>query len=313
MDRSTEKLLQSPTASTQDIEGITTPPSVNYGTYPMICDEPIYTRDQIVPTFTLGPYRPEPLYSIHENYPVEGYSSLPPVLPIDNDECIPVEKVSQKRTAWEAEDADEYITTLNEYAVSGSNTPSIITIAADIHYQPKKSRPTSLHSSNPQIMTAGIIPMEKYPAIMTSSCYGELNNPFLMIKSDDEISLMNKSTDNLIDSIKKRCNKREINSLNNSIYNDELNSLHSSFYDQKSVGSSIELERSGRKLDGISDEMVDFQTTNSTRRNSVNSEERSYNINLVAENGKCDKFLFILTKLVQIISSFRRIVFFFNV
>lgn len=187
MNESTEKLLSSPTLSTQNIDSI---PPINYETHPLF-----EQKDIVQPSFYLGPYRPEPLYAIHEN---EGYSSLPPDINSTNNEKF--ESIThQKPHSWEAEDADEFITTLNEYSIASngsSNEPSLITVAADVHYNNKVSRPMSLNLSQTNIISSEHY--QVYPNIMMQSYYDDINNPFHNVASDDEISLI-KSCENLLD------------------------------------------------------------------------------------------------------------------
>lgn len=190
-NESTEQLLSPPTISTQYIVSI---PPINYDTHPL------FEQPQ-VPSFCLGPYRPEPLYAIHEH---EGYSSLPPEKTSMNTDFM--DSMPNKAHYWEAEDAEEFITTLNEFGMIndsssnlGSNAPSLITVAADVHYSNQSSRPMSLNLSQINLPSGNQI--EVYSNAMMESCYGDINNPFNVNRSDDEISLINKSTDNLLDGL----------------------------------------------------------------------------------------------------------------
>lgn len=182
MNKSTEQLLSSPTISTQQIDTI---PPINYETHPFFEQPPM-------PSFYLGPYRPEPLYAIHEN---EGYSSLPPEINSSNNDFIePI-----KAHYWEAEDTEEYITTLNEFGMisnGSSNAPSLITVAAEVHCTNQVSRPMSMNLSHMNLPSGNQI--QVFSNAMMESCYGDINNPFNIVRSDDEISLI-KSTDNLLD------------------------------------------------------------------------------------------------------------------
>lgn len=103
-------------------------------------------------------------------------------------------------------------------------------IYATVNKKNKKHQEMMVTSYN----SAGDPPLEKFPKIMTQSCYGELN---LIEPADQWISYNNNlvlSQDNLLDTISSQMT----NTTNSSII-DENSSLNSSIYEQIPGNSSM--------------------------------------------------------------------------
>lgn len=110
---------------------------------------------------------------------------------------------------WEAEDA-EYIETLNELRDNfddQSHYTKQTQVVADVHYDPDEThiyatvnKPKKI-VENPMIASdrsASDPPREKFPKIMTESCYGQLNNPSDLLWNSYEQDLVN-STENIVE------------------------------------------------------------------------------------------------------------------
>lgn len=208
--------------------------------------------------------------SVYEPYvPESEFSSLPPDLVSTNDpKSFDLDSLAQKYS-WEAEDA-EYIETLrddlehqsasNYTAQAHYEVPSVThTIAADVHYheveddvqpvaehvyatvqkQPKKHIDNQMITSD---RSASDPPREKFPKIMTESCYGELNNPCDLLWNSYEQDLVQS-----MENITEDGNHQAISSLmTDSSIIDGISSINSSIYEQiPSMTSSInEMHRS---------------------------------------------------------------------
>lgn len=176
------------------------------------------------------------------------FSSLPPDLVSSSNLNI-----DQTNYPWEAEDA-EYIETLNELHDNFVEPPQVNfnqqTVAVDVHHfdpdethiyatvnKPKKVE-NPMTTSDRSVSDP---PREKFPKIMTQSCYGHLNNPTDLWNSFIyEQDLIN-STENLED-------PNAISSLlTDSSMIDGVSSMNSSMYEQipSLTSSSIDMQRSG--------------------------------------------------------------------
>lgn len=176
------------------------------------------------------------------------FSSLPPDLVSSSNPNI-----DQHQYPWEAEDT-EYIETLNElHDKFDDQLPSQMytqTVAADIHYDPEETHIYATVNKPKKIVENLMIlsdrstsdpPREKFPKIMTQSCYGELNNPTDLWNCYEQ-DLVN-STENIIE----EGNHNAISSLmTDSSIIDGISSMNSSIYEQiPSMTSSIDMQRSG--------------------------------------------------------------------
>ncbi|XP_021708757.1 protein TANC2 isoform X2 [Aedes aegypti] len=285
MDDSMEKLLNDSMISTMSTNTDDLGPSgvdnLNYT--PSNPDNPEYAtinKDRMVPDFLIGvcsrpvaPRSARPVSMYEPWIETNAFSSLPVdsmyrkptrVVDIDFEKELPSQK-----TSWEAEDADDFITTLDESAIldieSYEDFNQIYTqpnqkliVAADIHRRTeldddrkyeeieiyatvkKKPRDKTVHQSQSldcQVMITSGGPMEKLPKIMTTSCYGELNQMQTSGTWHDP-SLIVKSNENLLDT--RPCMTSNNNSMNNSIV-DGFSSMASSTYEPHSMNSSIEV------------------------------------------------------------------------
>lgn len=205
----------------------------------MVQDNLNYDYEQLVPNFLVGAAisseaksrRPISMYEPwHDG--AGGYSSLPQDLVESGCKKRLFEiDIETKKVAWEAEDASEFIETLDESAIldieSFENLQQIyaqpepagsqrMIIAADIHgggcgggddkggYEEiaiyatitkKKDRyPKSQDAMSARMITSGPT-VEKLPKIMTTSCYGELNT----FCNDQIANAIVGSNDNLLD------------------------------------------------------------------------------------------------------------------
>lgn len=178
------------------------------------------------------------------------FSSLPPDLISSSNPNI----CGDQKYPWEAEDV-EYIETLNELRddfdqlpPSHHYMPQTQTVAVDVHYDPNEThiyatvnKPKKI-VENPMIASDSDPPREKFPKIMTESCYGQLNNPTDLLWNCYEQDLVN-SMENIIEDGKHQA----ISSLmTDSSIIDGVSSMDSSIYEQiPSMTSSIEMQRSG--------------------------------------------------------------------
>lgn len=181
------------------------------------------------------------------------FSSLPPDLVSSSNANI-----NQTSYPWEAEDT-EYIETLNEIHENFYSPPAVNhnklsqqTIAADVHFSAAEDNLIHIYATvnkpnkiveNHMTMSdrsASDPPREKFPKIMTQSCYGELNNPTDLWNYEQ--SLMN-SMENIGEP-----NFQAISSLmTDSSIIDGVSSMDSSMYEQISLTSSSDMQRSGQR------------------------------------------------------------------
>ncbi|XP_055540780.1 protein TANC2 isoform X2 [Wyeomyia smithii] len=172
-----------------------------------------------------------------------------------------------QKVHWEAEDAEDFITTLDESAILDIESfddmnniydqpnPKLV-VSADIHhgevelynrkyeeieiYATVKKKPREklkMPEVNCQVMITSGGPIEKFPKIMTASCYGELNTGNLTGVWNDP-SLIVKSHENLLDTRAYTIGNNI--SMNNSIV-DGCSSITSSTCEPYSMNSSIEV------------------------------------------------------------------------
>lgn len=191
------------------------------------------------------------------------FSSLPPDLVSSNDPNV-CEKFS-----WEAEDS-EYIETLNElrdnFELHSANNYTaadhynLTHTVADVHYHEADDKPVEEHIyatirkpkkplENQMIASdrsASDPPREKFPKIMTQSCYGELNNPVDHVWNCYEQDLV-RSMENVVEDA---ATHQIISSLmTDSSIIDGVSSINSSIYEQiPSMTSSIEMQASSRSV-----------------------------------------------------------------
>lgn len=209
--------------------------------------------------------------SVYEPFvPENEFSSLPP----DLVSSVPnLDSLAQKYS-WEAEDT-EYIETLNELRDNFENSdvnyaseshyklPCVTQMAiADVHHytecedignkpvndhiyatvqKPKKMQLDNAMTASDR--SASDPPREKFPKIMTQSCYGELNNPC-------DISTWNCYEQDLVQSMENIVedgNHHIISSLMTDSIIDGVSSMNSSIYEQiSSMTSSIEMQTTAR-------------------------------------------------------------------
>jgi len=241
--------------------------------------------------------RPMSMYEPYERQIDQEFSSLPPdlVSSTDLNSCIEIDPVYLQKFSYEAEDA-EYIETLNEMRENLeldnlTNDHHKVTCVADVHYdnsnlyatvqKPKKHQSLMMIASSESTSAP---PLEKFPKIMTQSCYGQLNNP-------SEYSVWNSYEQDLIE--EDGSNHQIISSLmttttTDSSIIDGISSINSSIYEQiPSMTSSIETA----------------MTTATTRQRKIvkwwddhieHTEESLQNLHETAEEGEC---LIIIMKL----------------
>ncbi|XP_058055857.1 protein TANC2 [Anopheles bellator] len=341
MDQSMEKLLNESLLSGSSpagcmMDGITVLPVggcdglLNLSYVPSNRENPEYAPpmhkppDQLVPDFILGlprhcstPKKNGRPVSMYEPWvtPATGFTSLPAEMlrkaskVIDFEtEAADIGAAGASKSCWEAEDADEFITTLDESAIldiesfedlshifpgaqpaANNNNNQKLIVAADVHrhyqqpqhhaphqtsYQrhlyeypdregsqdsqyegieiyatvkkkPRERTPQSAIDRTIMVDTQALLlaggssgaPMEKFPKIMTTSCYGELDSvgtsgPLAWA----QLGAIVKSNENLLDSSAKAQGGL---SMNSSII-DELPSGNSSIYEPNSMNSSID-------------------------------------------------------------------------
>jgi hypothetical protein len=170
------------------------------------------------------------------------FSSLPPDLVSSSNANI-----DQSNYPWEAEDA-EYIETLNELHdnfVEPQVNFNLQTVAADVHFDPDETHIYATVNKpkkcveNPMTASdrsASDPPREKFPKIMTQSCYGQLNNP---------ADLWNCYEQDLVNSMENIIEDHQ--ALTDSSIIDGVSSMNSSMYEQipSLTSSSIDMQRSG--------------------------------------------------------------------
>lgn len=288
MDQSTEKLLKSSNNSDSPLFGISNfYDSSQSITYDLATNSPEQSIiADTIPTFTLGAYRTRHLSCILENWSEsESYNSLPTEVTKKSDDSFNT-LLDRKPMSWEAEDVTDYITTLDEscildiesieridkianeekmanrwsqseYNTWPYRTPNEVTqkmVMVDVHT-------TDTNDANVSVKSGG--PVQKYPKIMTASCYGALSNPFVD-KSFEDMNSVHRSTDELIQknhhddfiylnpmiNNQAKCRSPLPTSLSNSFI-DGTTSMNVSFTESKSMQSSIEFSGTGTKTTTI--------------------------------------------------------------
>jgi hypothetical protein len=201
--------------------------------------------------------RPVSMYEPQINH---EFNSLPPDLVTSSNEpnsCLEfVDHPYMQKYSYEAEDAD-YIETLNEMRDTFDDGCNKLTFTADIHHcaasnnyveyatvnKPKK------HQSEQNLMitsseSASDPPRQKFPKIMTQSCYGELNNTNDMVWNNYEQDLEdgNHQQQNISSSQMTAVTTSTTNTAaTDSSIIDGISSINSSIYEQiPSMTSSIE-------------------------------------------------------------------------
>ncbi|CRL05393.1 CLUMA_CG018471, isoform A [Clunio marinus] len=200
--------------------------------------------------------------SVYEPFvpPESEFSSLPPDLVSSNDPNVMYDPMNIAAKYWEAEDA-EYIETLNEMQdnvgqqstnnYDDTRLPTVMETIADIHYSEDKTNDTHIYAvvqknrKQPENLmvasdrSASDPPREKFPKIMTQSCYGELNNPTELIWNCYEQDLVNS-----MENVTEDGSHQIISSLmTDSSIIDGISSMNSSIYEQiPSMTSSIEMQ-----------------------------------------------------------------------
>ncbi|XP_035899311.1 protein TANC2 isoform X1 [Anopheles stephensi] len=285
----------------------------------------IFKPDQMVPDFILGlPHhcstpkkngRPVSMYEPwtrsepFRSLPAEVQRRTAKLIDIEFDTGAAAVSAAASRSCWEAEDADEFITTLDESAildiesyedinhiysqpgvgvnhnnnnmVNNNNNHQKLIVAADVHQQqqqqpqyrplqhvfeypaherateqkyeeieiyatvkkkPRERTPQSAIDRSIAIdaqallLASGGAPVEKFPKIMTTSCYGELHSyvgASTVSGGWNEPGAIVKSNENLLDSGKAL-------SMNSSFVDESGNS---SFYEPNSMNSSFDFAR----------------------------------------------------------------------
>ncbi|KAG5673330.1 hypothetical protein PVAND_003390 [Polypedilum vanderplanki] len=214
--------------------------------------------------------RPMSMYEPFMPQIEQEFSSLPPDLVSSNEpnSCIEMDHTYLQKLSYEAEDA-EYIETLNEmrdnyeYQTVAEAIGSTVlndnqqygqklTFTADVHsgyeniveyatvQKPKKHQSQMIISSE----STSAPPKEKFPKIMTQSCYGQLNNLNDMLWNSYEQDLINDNAIAVEDG-----NHQNISSLTtDSSIIDGVSSINSSIYEQiPSMTSSIETATTARQ------------------------------------------------------------------
>lgn len=283
---------------------------------------------QEVPNFVLGPYdnrrRPmsmyEPWFNLIEP---EAYTSLPPDVP-DN-ACASLNfdqyQMANNKTYWEAEDADEYMTTLDESTIldiesfeniqqsieKQEQQQQFVTVTADVHHNQshlktvagagigtdigiyatiRKNTDKKMTATNNKIDATQMqimLTTNALPNIMTASCYGALNACPIRIDQQQEQQQPNHEfIENTLHTI----------SMTNSII-DESSSMNSStLFEPNSLMSSVEMQKDNM--------LIRSTATTTTDKNRVKWwDERSQEIEIqqIVSQGKLCvfRFFFILT------------------
>lgn len=218
MNQSTERLQQTSQHSADSISssspGLADPSDVFY-----VDDTTALVSGKITPSaahFLPGGYRTRHLSCIMEQWSEsESYTSLPiePMTPAKpsptpNGTGFTDDDAAAKLRSWEAEDVDEYITTLDESCLldiesleridriaivpdelsrsawsSRAPMKQTIPVQVELHIPPPDSRSTqSLHYPE-----SGDGAVQRYPNIMTTSCYGSLTvDPYDTVYDDND-------------------------------------------------------------------------------------------------------------------------------
>lgn len=300
-------------------------PATHYKPPTITQPSPGAPTNNAVPTFAIGsatsgstlqlpPYRTRHLSCIIENWSEsESYNSLPPEVTSSKKNDDLFSQIGKPKTVpWEAEDLAEYITTLDESCILDiESIEEISNIDGNdkapnwksMIYGPKYKSFDDINKMNGTTAKSGG-PVEKYPKIMTTSCYGTLNNPFIdnedspaAIAAAEKESYLNGSSENLLNdnsgtdhyivqqliSNEAKCRSPISTSMSNSLY-DGSSSMNNSFYQSNAMQSSIEC--SGNKINSLESSMVLTQSDDgkvvgeecgSSMTDVVNSGEYNFN------------------------------------
>lgn len=285
---------------------------------------------QEVPNFVLGPYDPrrrpvsmyEPWFNLIEP---EGYTSLPPDVPDNVCPSLDIDRYSNanNKTCWEAEDADEYIATLDESTIldiesyeniqqgierqqQQQQQQQYVTVTADVHHHHKSHVQSGASASS-----SGI---DIYATIRKNDKKLYNNNKIDDDASATEMQIMLRTTTNSPNIMTASCygtlnacpnraapqqqhqlnqefaeNTLQTISMTNSIV-DEYSSMNSStlFEATSSLISSVEIPKDTTVVRGTT-------TTTTPDKNRVKWwDERSQEIEIqqIANQGKCMQFFF---------------------
>lgn len=268
------------------------------------------TDIQGVPNFVLGPYDPrrrpvsmyEPWFNLIEP---EAYTSLPPDVPDNACSSLNFDQYSiANKTYWEAEDADEYMTTLDESTIldiesfeniqqgieKQEQQQQYVTVTADVHLpqshlqtvgagiyatirkNDKKMNNNKIDAdaTEMQIMltTTKTSSSNTPPNIMTASCYGTLNACHSRIEQPNQ-----EFVENTLHTI----------SMTNSII-DEYSSMNSStLFEPNSLISSVEMQKDSMlvRSSGMA------STTDKNRVKWWDESSQEIEIQQIANQGKC--------------------------
>lgn len=274
MDTSTERLLKTSQNSSDADSTFDEPTSISSSPEP-----DVFYTDPVVapappPSFTLGAFRTRHLSCILENWSEsESYNSLPveatsPGQP-EESFAAALDAASTKPLSWEAEDVDEYITTLDESCIRDIESIERIDqlIAPPRTWQRKRRAiQVDLHPEPIECQTGA--PIEQYPTIMTASCYGSLDTSFegtpcgVDAEMDvlDQLTQMLKNTgmEPLDDYLylnppllnnQPKCRSPLPISLNSSFCEGSI-SMNNSFYEPRSMQTSIDFGAASSSVGG---------------------------------------------------------------
>lgn len=268
MDQSTERLLKTSQKSSDagsslyDQSSVSSSPELDvFYTELVSANLPTPPKPS---NFTLGAYRTRHLSCILENWSEsESYNSLPieatsPGRP-DESFAEALDAASTKPHCWEAEDVDEYITTLDETCIRDIESfEHIDQLMPPPKTWPRKRRAIQVEMHPEPIECQTGAPIEQYPTIMTASCYGALDTSF-----ESTTCLVDPEMD-VLDQLTQMLKNTEIEPLENYLYlnppllNNQpkcrsplpmsLNSsfcegsvsLNNSFYEPRSMQTSID-------------------------------------------------------------------------
>lgn len=245
----------------------------------------------------------------------QEFSSLPPDLVSSNEPNSRFDEMDHtllQKFSYEAEDA-EYIETLNEMRdnfeyqnvedhnyVHNNININKLTFVADVHcgnvndveyatvQKPKKHQSQMIISSE---STSTAPPRQKFPKIMTQSCYGQLNN-FIdtnVSNNNNNNMLWNSYEQDLMDdtaNIGEDANQQNISSLTtatDSSIIDGISSINSSIYEQiPSMTSSLSIETATTARQRKSVKWFD-----DLHEEEQHTEESLQNLHETAEEGEC--------------------------
>ncbi|XP_058455784.1 protein TANC2 isoform X2 [Malaya genurostris] len=284
MDDSMEKLLNDSIISTMstntdDLGSSAGVDNLNYVPgNPESAEYATIVKDRFVPEFLVGecsrpivPKAARPVSMYEPWIDTNTFTSLPTELMPLSTKVVDIDFESDllaRKVCWEAEDADDFITTLDESAILDMEScddfheiytqpNSKLVVSADIHHRSElndnkyeeieiyatvKKKPREKPTAHAQTVDCQVMitsggPIEKFPKIMTTSCYGELHSANTISAWHDSGSIV-KSNENLLDS--RTFSIGNNNSMNNSIV-DGFSSMASSTCEANSMNSSIEI------------------------------------------------------------------------